>query len=509
MKIKVLGHSEGDSHRERPADLPKVQRNPSPVLHPFERPREYTRALNATKLSRTFAKPFLAALDGHKDGIYVLAKHPKKLNCLASGSADGGMSRLLQLDVAVLTFAAEFKLWNLSSRTNVGSVERAHQGFIRGLAINSDGSVLTCGDDKTIKLWTVSSPTWDASPFAVPESSGSVALSSQFQTPVGALSQSSSVYSGSVRQSKPAQTWLGKSVFTSLSHQLPAATSSFFATTSAASCVDVWSYDRSEPVASMKWSAGGGEESLTSCSFNPIERDIVAATSQSDRSILFYDLRSSQPIRKLVLAMNSNVIAWNPMEAFNFTVGNEDHNCYTFDMRKLTIALNVHVDHVGAVLDVDYSPTGKEFVSGSYDRTVRIFSVDKGRSREVYHTKRMQRVFAVKFSADASFVISGSDDTNLRLWKSEASQSVGIMVPRQQQKREYLQQLVHRYRNLPEIRRIDTKRHLPKVIHQTQQLKRVMKNSRRRKLLNTKAHSTPGSVKIDPERRKSFIKEAT
>lgn len=30
--------------------------------------------------------------------------------------------------------------------------------------------------------------------------------------------------------------------------------------------------------------------------------------------------------------------------------------------------MNVHTDHADAVLDVDYSPTGKEFVSGSYDR---------------------------------------------------------------------------------------------------------------------------------------------
>lgn len=37
------------------------------------------------------------------------------------------------------------------------------------------------------------------------------------------------------------------------------------------------------------------------------------------------------------------------MEAFNFTVANEDHNLYTFDMRNLDIALQVHTDHVGAV----------------------------------------------------------------------------------------------------------------------------------------------------------------
>ena len=33
------------------------------------------------------------------------------------------------------------------------------------------------------------------------------------------------------------------------------------------------------------------------------------------------------------------------------------------------------------VLDVDYSPTGKEFVSGSYDKSVRIFPCETSRSR--------------------------------------------------------------------------------------------------------------------------------
>lgn len=45
---------------------------------------------------------------------------------------------------------------------------------------------------------------------------------------------------------------------------------------------------------------------------------------------------------------------------------------------------------MSAVMDVDYSPTGREFVAGSYDRSVRIFPFSGGHSREVYHTKRMQ-----------------------------------------------------------------------------------------------------------------------
>lgn len=68
-------------------------------------------------------------------------------------------------------------------------------------------------------------------------------------------------------------------------------------------------------------------------------------------------------------------------------------------------------------MDVDYSPTGREFVAGSYDRSVRIFPHNMGRSREVYTTKRMQRVFSVRFSGDATYVFSGSDDMNVRVWK--------------------------------------------------------------------------------------------
>lgn len=66
-----------------------VPRNYDPTLHPFEVCREYTRALNATKLDRVFAKPFLASLDGHRDGVNCMAKHATSLSTLLSGSCDG------------------------------------------------------------------------------------------------------------------------------------------------------------------------------------------------------------------------------------------------------------------------------------------------------------------------------------------------------------------------------------------------------------------------------------
>lgn len=100
---------------------------------------------------------------------------------------------------------------------------------------------------------------------------------------------------------------------------------------------------------------------------------------------------------------------------------------YTYDIRKWQTPVNVHKDHVEAVIDVDYSPTGKEFVSGSYDKSIRIFEVNKGHSREVYHTKRMQRLTCVGWSLDNKYIISGSDEMNLRLWKAKASEKLGIV----------------------------------------------------------------------------------
>ena len=37
------------------------------------------------------------------------------------------------------------------------------------------------------------------------------------------------------------------------------------------------------------------------------------------------------------------------MRPFDFSVANEDHNLYTFDMRRMDQALQVHKGHVSAV----------------------------------------------------------------------------------------------------------------------------------------------------------------
>lgn len=89
--------------------------------------------------------------------------------------------------------------------------------------------------------------------------------------------------------------------------------------------------------------------------------------------------------------MRSNALSWSPTFPTSLLLASEDHNLYTFDIRKLAVPTQIYKAHVAAVMSCDWSPTGLEFVSGGWDRTVRIWKEGVGTGPEVYHTKRMQR----------------------------------------------------------------------------------------------------------------------
>eukprot|EP00698_Gefionella_okellyi_P006519 TRINITY_DN15854_c0_g1_i1.p1 TRINITY_DN15854_c0_g1~~TRINITY_DN15854_c0_g1_i1.p1 ORF type:complete len:441 (+),score=72.80 TRINITY_DN15854_c0_g1_i1:44-1366(+) len=436
MKVKVISRDEAEYVKQRPTDLQQVQRNYDPQVHPLLKAREYVRTLNAVKLDKIFAKPFVAALSGHADGVYSLCRSPKQLTAMLSGSGDG-----------------EVKLWDLAQCEQVSSF-KAHAGIVWGLTFSPNGQqFISCGDDTTAKLWSLARP------------------------------------------SEAKTTFLSSSPLRSVDHHW---TDALFAT--AGDVVAVWDQNRTEPIHTFSW----GADSATFVRFNRTEHNIFVSAAH-DRSLVLYDIRQQTPIRKLLHKMKTNSVCWNPMEAFNFTTAGEDHNCYTYDMRHLDKAKLIHKDHVDAVMTIDYSPTGQEFVTGSYDRTIRIFPYTEGRSREVYHTKRMQRIFSVQYSPDARFVLSGSDDTNVRLWKAEASRSLKTPVPREQKKLEYLDKLKERHKDLPEIRRIVRHKHVPRFIKKEQYKKRIATVTAQRHTDNKRKHTAQGTVPFENARKKHII----
>lgn len=456
MKVKTISRSADTYVPAKNTQELAVPRNLDPALHPFERAREYTRALTATKLERMFAQPFVGQLgDGHRDGIYCISKNFQTTNQVATGSGDGVV-----------------KYWNMTLRQEALSF-RAHWGMVTGLAITPNHGMLSCGDDKTVKLWLVASEDFgdDVDDLAVYKQAA----------PTG-----TKLAGGLLK------TWAGEHAFSGLDHHR---SDDVFVTGGAA--VQLWNISRGNYVSNLTW----GADNVNKVRFNQTETHVVVSCGL-DNAIVLYDIRTNTPVQKVVTELRANALAWNPMEAFHFALGHDDHNAYLWDMRRMERLVNVYKDHVAAVTAVDFSPTGQELVTGSYDKTIRIYRARDGHLRDVYHTKRMQRVFSVAVTTDLRYILLGSDDANVRLWRLNASERLGVKSHRQRAKLDYDNKLKERYRFMPEVRRIARHRHLPITVKKALQIKRTELDSLRRREENERRHSKPGAKPKVPEKEK-------
>ncbi|KAF8576049.1 WD40 repeat-like protein, partial [Ramaria rubella] len=450
-KISVLQHTPAEHLPMRPGDATPISRNLNPLMHPFSRARERNRALNAAKMERIFSKPFVGSLEGHVDSVGVIAKKPGSLKVIASGSGDG-----------------EIILHDLPQRRHLLRVQ-AHKGMLTGLCFAGEDKLLSCGHDRTVKLWGVEPASFSGDEAGPSEPRKSLALFS------------------------------GKFPFNSVDHHR---NDPLFAT--AANTVQVWDESKSSPLSNLTYSTAA--ETVTCIRFNPSEASVLASVG-SDRSLTLYDIRTGKAERRVIMQMRTNALSWSPTFPTTLLLASEDHNLYTFDIRSLSSPTQIYKAHVSAVMSCDWSPTGTEFVSGGWDRTLRIWKEGVGGRPEVYHSKRMQRVLSTAFTSDARFVLSGSDDGNVRLWKAKASEKLGIIDARERAAMEYRESLKERWKVDAEVGRISRRRHLPKPVQKASQLKKTMLDAGLVKEDRRRNHSRAGESKPKAERKKIVIAE--
>lgn len=111
----------------------------------------------------------------------------------------------------------------------------------------------------------------------------------------------------------------------------------------------------------------------------------------------------------------------------------------------------------------------------------------------------------MKFSMDAKYILSGSDDGNVRLWRANASDRSTVRTAREKQALEYGEYLKKQYQHMPEIRRIARRRHVPKPIKNAAEIKRIEIESGKKREENRRKHSKPGSVPYTSERERHIV----
>ena len=105
---------------------------------------------------------------------------------------------------------------------------------------------------------------------------------------------------------------------------------------------------------------------------------------------------------------------------------------------------------------------------------------------------------------DSRYIVTGSEDTNVRIWKSHASDPLAPLLPRQKEKLQYNEKLKKKYKYNHEIKRILRHRHLPKFILKRKQTKQFQKEARHRKVENIRANNRPEDAPFIPERKKDL-----
>ena len=75
--------------------------------------------------------------------------------------------------------------------------------------------------------------------------------------------------------------------------------------------------------------------------------------------------------------------------------------------------------HKDGVWSIAYSPDGKHIVSGSLDKTIRIWDISTYKTVAGPFQGHTDSVWSIAYSPDGKSIVSGSADGSLKVWKTQ------------------------------------------------------------------------------------------
>ncbi|KIK24088.1 hypothetical protein PISMIDRAFT_646831, partial [Pisolithus microcarpus 441] len=117
-------------------------------------------------------------------------------------------------------------------------------------------------------------------------------------------------------------------------------------------------------------------------------------------------------------------VAFSP-DGKRIVSGSADRTVRVWDAER-GFQIGSHLEgHTDWVLSVGFSPDGKRIVSGSWDKTVRVWNTERGFWIGNHFEGHTGEVLSVAFSPDGKKIVSGSADNTVRIWDAERGVQIG------------------------------------------------------------------------------------
>jgi WD40 repeat protein len=146
----------------------------------------------------------------------------------------------------------------------------------------------------------------------------------------------------------------------------------------------------------------------------------------SGRKIKDLTFRKGRDIFGDTVYISSDSLDFSPDGRYVVSSYNIDHEFYLLDVstdRKVR-TFKGHTDYVNSVA---FSPDGKYILSGSRDKTLKLWEVSSGREVRTFEGHK-SHVSSAAFSANGEYAISTSSDSTVRLWSIKSGKEIAMIV---------------------------------------------------------------------------------
>lgn len=221
--------------------------------------------------------------------------------------------------------------------------------------------------------------------------------------------------------------------------------------------IEVFDQERIKAVASYQ-----AERQIKKIIYNETHR---LAYGVEGTRIVGYDLRSHDKAFVIRETTEVHAVSINPDQETRLVSAQNSGEVKVHNIFYLSSPERVYRGHASPVLDVAYSQNGKHIVTGSLDCTVRTFNSDLTHTQEsIYHNKRMLAVNAVSCTNDNNYILSGSVDGNLRVWKLNPNYSLKLLSRKEEESRLLGNLLKAKYQDITQVASIKRHKIMPRKL---------------------------------------------